>query len=76
MEVYWILITVMILPVAYLAFKHFRSARKPGKPQAIPFPFPILQGRDQLNAYGEPRAFRPVDSAMAPRNKAFDWPQA
>jgi hypothetical protein len=70
-----ILLTLILAPIAYLAVKHFWASRKPTKRQAIPFPFPILQGRDQLNAYGEPRAFRPVDSAMAPRNKAFDWPQ-
>ena len=74
MEVYWILLMVLWLPIAGLTFKHFLGQRKTPKRRVIPFPFPIRQG-DQLNAYGEPRAFRKVDSAIAARDKRFDWPQ-
>ena len=69
-----LLLIMLVAPVVYLTFKHFRAARKPAKRQAIPFPFPLPQG-GLLNSWGEPRAFRKVDSAIAARDKRYDWPQ-
>ena len=72
MDFYWILLMILWLPIAGMAFKHFWGQRKPGKPRVVPFPFPILSH----GKFYEAPTFRAVDWSQEPRNKKFDWPQA
>jgi hypothetical protein len=65
-----LLLLLILAPVLLIAAKHFLRGVKLPERRGPEFPFPVLGYNGK---YREKPTFRPVDYALTPRDKRFDW---
>jgi hypothetical protein len=63
---------LITLPILILTVKHFLSGVQLPERREPEFPFPVL---GYGGKYREKPTFTPVDYALTPRDRRFDWPQ-